>query len=144
MFPNYSRQLAAAAEGSLRESARRNLRIEKSQESQIALAELTNLNLAREFHRYLSSHIAEFDANLDDAHEVGVRLVSFGQALTFHVENIGYDDPSLIVFYGTSDDGLPITLVQHVSQISFLLTSLKRKNPDEPKRQFGFRSPDSK
>jgi len=148
-FVNQARAFQAASSSFLARQAEaaqalaeRNAKAELSDESVIALAELAKLNLASEFHAYLHSHIAEFDERLDDAHEVGLRLVSFGQAITFHVEEIGFDNPSLIVFSGTTEVGQPVTLVQHVSQISFLLTSLKRQNPDEPKRHFGFRTPE--
>ena len=43
-------------------------------------------NLASEFYRRLRRHIAEFDASLDQAHEVGVRLVHFGQSIVFALE----------------------------------------------------------
>jgi hypothetical protein len=95
-------------------------------------------NYASEFHRRLVEWINDFDQDLDAAHEVGVRLVSFGQAVTFHLEDIGYWNPSLISFTGKMDDGAPVELIQHVSQISVLLVKLPRQNPDEPKRRIGF------
>src|SRR4051812_2554532 len=88
-----------------------------------------NQNLASEFHKRLMEMITEFDASLDDAHEVGVRLVTFGQTIVFHLSDISYYNPSLISFYGAMDDGSPVELIQHVSQISLLLMKLPRKNP---------------
>jgi len=99
---------------------------------------ITNPNLASEFHSRLIRMINEFDEGLNQSEEVGVRLVSFGQSVTFSVENIGYCNPSLIRFYGRLEDGSPVQLVQHVTQISFLLMALKRENPNEPKRKIGF------
>ena len=99
---------------------------------------LTNPNHASEFHMRLIKMINDFDEKLNQTEEVGVRLVSFGQSITFSVEDIGYWNPSLIRFYGQLEDGTPVELVQHVTQISFLLMALKRKNPDEPKRKIGF------
>src|SRR5258707_13603958 len=55
-------------------------------------------NLASEFHRRLVKWIGDFDASLDQAHEVGVRLVSFGQTIVFHLDDIGYWNPALISF----------------------------------------------
>ena len=98
----------------------------------------TNPNLASEFYERLIKMINDFDKSLDQNHEVGVRLVTFGQTITFSVEDIGYWNPSLIRFYGKSEDGTPVELIQHVTQISFLLMALKRNNPDEPKRKIGF------
>jgi hypothetical protein len=107
-------------------------------EATLTVAELAKANMASQFYEKLQFWIEDFDKSLDSEHEVGVRLVSFGQTVIFRVEELGYHDPSLIVFHGRSDDGNPVTLVQHVSQISFLLTSLKRANPTEPKVPFGF------
>ena len=63
------------------------------------------------------------------------------QSLTFHVDSIGFYNPSLISFYGQMDDGSPVQLVQHVSQISFLLMAVERLDPTKPKRRFGFCGP---
>ncbi|MDF2501686.1 MAG: hypothetical protein K0Q77_2400 [Anaerosporomusa subterranea] len=98
-------------------------------------------NLASEFCRKLYSSIQQFDEQLDNTLEVGMRLVAFGQAITFSVSRLGYTDPSLIHFYGRLDNGQPVELVQHVSQISFLLTAIPRLNPDKPKSQIGFLRP---
>jgi hypothetical protein len=69
---------------------------------------------------------------------VGVRLVSFGQSVTFHLENIGYWNPSLISFSGFTENGEPVELIQHVSQISVLLVKVKRKDLSKPKKPIGF------
>jgi len=89
---------------------------------------------ASEFHARLAKIINDFQATLDPQHEVGVRLVSFGQTLVFHLEDIGYYNPSLIRFYGRTDAGEPVELVQHVSQISVLLMRLPALDPEQPRR----------
>lgn len=101
---------------------------------------VTNMeaNRASEFHKRLMQWISSFDAGLDEEFEVGVRLISFGQTLVFHLRSLGYYNPSLISFQGQTDAGDPVELIQHVSQISILLMKLPRKNPDEPKRPIGF------
>lgn len=97
-------------------------------------------NLADEFHHRLINWINDFHKSLDDEHEVGARLVNFGQAVTFHVEDIGYWNPSLISFHGKNELGEPVELIQHVSQISILLVAMKRENIEKPKRPIGFAS----
>tara|TARA_R100000687_G_scaffold34159_1_gene28159 strand:- start:7738 stop:8121 length:384 start_codon:yes stop_codon:yes gene_type:complete len=97
-------------------------------------------NLADEFHRRLIEWINDFHRSLDDEHEVGARLVNFGQSVTFHIEDIGYWNPSLISFKGKNENGEPVELVQHISQISILLIALKRENIEQPKRPIGFMS----
>ncbi len=95
---------------------------------------------ASEFYKRLCVWINKFDKQLDNKYEVGVRLVNFGQAITFHLEDIGYSDPYLICFRGRTNSDDPVELVQHISQISILLMKLPRKHPDKPKKPFGFAS----
>ena len=97
-------------------------------------------NLADEFYRRLINWIIDFHKSLDEEHEVGARLVNFGQAITFHVEDIGYWNPSLISFQGRNELGEPVELIQHVTQISILLVAMKRENIEQPKRPIGFAS----
>lgn len=99
-----------------------------------------NPNLASEFYHRLINWINNFHKNLDDEHEVGARLVNFGQAVTFHIEEISYWNPSLISFIGKNSNGEPVELIQHVSQISILLVAMKRENIEQPKRPIGFAS----
>jgi hypothetical protein len=97
-------------------------------------------NLADEFHRRLIGWINDFHRSLDEGYEVGARLVSFGQTVTFHIDDIGYRNPSLISFHGKNENGEAVELIQHVSQISILLVALKRENINQPKRPIGFAS----
>lgn len=100
--------------------------------------ETNSIELASDFFKKLSHYMDEFDKGLNQEHEVGIRLVNFGQSIQFTVHNIGYYNPQLICFYGEMPDGSAIQLIQHVNQLNFLLTAVKRKNPDEPKRPIGF------
>ena len=95
-------------------------------------------NHASHFHRQLVSWITAFDYSLNQSEETGVRLVSFGQSITFTLRSMGYSNPSLISFSGELESGAPVELIQHVSQISILLTKLPRAHPSEPKRPIGF------
>ena len=101
------------------------------------LASLGEANLASQFRVKLIEMMNDFDDSLDKEHEVGLRVVSLGNAV-LHVQDIGYYNPSLIVFNGTMTDGNKVQLIQHVSQIDLALISVKRLNPDEPKRPIGF------
>jgi hypothetical protein len=103
------------------------------------LEALARANTAGEFYNRLVEWINDFDAQLDAAHEVGVRLVSFGREVTFHLTGMSWRNPSLISFTGKTDQDQPVELIQHVSQISILLVKLPRLNPDEPKARIGFR-----
>ncbi len=97
-----------------------------------------NPNLASEFHYRLINWINDFHRALDADHEVGLQLVTFGEKTTFHVEDIGYWNPSLISFIGKTEKGDPVELVQHVSQISLLLVKMKNLYSGKPKNPIGF------
>lgn len=96
-------------------------------------------NFASEFCKKLYEEIIDFDASLDNENEVAARLVSFGETIQFGIESIGFSNPSLIIFSGHTSDGSHVQLVQHVSQISILLLSAKRPEPEKPKFPIGFR-----
>lgn len=75
----------------------------------------------------LMEYIKTFEAGLDDEHEVAARLVSFGSTIQFHVESVGFKAPSLVTFIGVTDAGDRVQLVQHVSQLSFLLVAAVKR-----------------
>ncbi|WP_306010448.1 DUF6173 family protein [Bacillus sp. MMSF_3328] len=87
----------------------------------------------------LHSAANEFQSKLDENHEVGVMLASFGQTITVNITGIGYKGKKLIKFIGNlADNGTPVELLQHVSQLNFLLVSLPKETPEEPKKTIGF------
>jgi hypothetical protein len=120
---------------SLAEQGRRN---NEAIESTNYLASFQRANLASEFAKKLLARIHQFDQKLDTDQEVGVKLVSFGQTITFHVTDVGCYDPSLVLFLGCTDDGHRVELIQHVSQISFVLIALPKLHPEQPRRKIGF------
>ncbi len=84
----------------------------------------------------LKDYIYEFEKTLDSEHEVGMLLTNFGQNILLNVTYVSYENPSLMVFKGYVN-GKYSTLIQHINQLNFLLTSVQ-KEPDRPKRQIGF------
>lgn len=81
--------------------------------------------------------IKDFEDNLDNEHEVALRLTSFGQSILLHVTDIGYSNPCLIHYYGYVNNKYS-ELIQHVSQINFLLTSVPKDEPNRKTRRIGF------
>jgi hypothetical protein len=81
----------------------------------------------------IKDYVQRFEKDLDAEHEIGVRLVSFGGAVAFHAEQIGFQAPNVITFYGTTAEGEKVQLIQHVTQLSFLLKSVKKLG-DTPRR----------
>jgi Family of unknown function (DUF6173) len=118
-------------------------RIRKTQDSTNLVADIHNESLASEFAKKLIGRLRSFDKALDSQQEVGMKLVSFGQTVKLHVSDVGYHNPGLIIFFGHTDEGHKLELVQHVSQISFLLLAFPKLKPEEPKRPVGFIQEDS-
>lgn len=85
-------------------------------------------------------YVLEFQASLDDEHDVGLLLTNFGQTTLMEVTEIGYEESVLMVFRGYVKGNMA-TLIQHVSQLNFLLMAVP-KAADQPRRVIGFR-PDS-
>lgn len=81
--------------------------------------------------------IQAFEAQLDENSEVGLRFASFGGTTTMKVEKIGYQNPHLLYFRGKvrGDDAL---LIQHTSQLSFLMVAEKKQDPTLPATRLGF------
>ena len=77
--------------------------------------------------------IIEFEKSLDKDQEVGARLVQFGQNEVIFIDDVGYWGPDIIKFYGHNVDGRPVELMQHFSQMSVLLVSVK-VDKEEPRR----------
>ena len=110
------------------------------------LSALNNV-LSVDSHKYASysykvimERIKEFESELDDEHEVAMQLASFGKSIVLAVTDIGYSNPSTLVFYGYVD-GQYATLIQHMSQLNFLLLSVEKQNPEKPAHRIGFELP---
>ncbi|HWR43237.1 DUF6173 family protein [Sporomusa sp.] len=107
------------------------------------LVEFNQPYTAKHIFNQLIQRVQAFEAELDQEHEVGMRLVSFGKSTEFSVSRIGYLDPNLIWFQGVLSDKSDVELIQHVSQISFMLIKIKRQPSEEPRCPIGFCSKSS-
>lgn len=87
----------------------------------------------------LIEQIREFEANLDQNHEIAIRLASFGTSILMAVEGIGYQNPDMLYFYGKIK-GADAQLIQHKSQLNFLLQAVQKPDPKSPPRRIGFAS----
>lgn len=87
----------------------------------------------------LKKYIRDFEETLDADHEIGLLLTNFGQSIIMQVTEISYEESVIMIFKGYVN-GKMSTLVQHVSQLNFLLTSIE-KEADRPKRTIGFIQP---
>ncbi len=84
----------------------------------------------------LKKYIRDFECSLDQEHEVGIMMTNFGQSILMSVTYISYEDPVLMIFKGFVN-GREATLIQHINQLNFLLTSVE-KEPGRTKRKIGF------
>lgn len=94
---------------------------------------ISDPKLADRQYEILMDSIREFESDLDEKHEVGVRLASFGQSILMNVTGIGYSNPSLIHFYGQVN-GKNAELIQHVNQLNFLLMAVPVEDGHSPRR----------
>lgn len=94
--------------------------------------------LASDMYRRIVALINNFESDMPDDMQAGGRLVSAGN-ITFSIQDVGFWDPNMIVFYGELSDGSHVELVQHLSQLNLLLVAVKRTDDtDKPRRIIGF------
>lgn len=91
---------------------------------------------AASYFEILKDYIDNFQNTLDSEHEVAMLLTNFGQNIQLNVTYISYENPSIMIFKGYVQNQ-EATLIQNVSQLSFLLTSIP-KETNRPKRRIGF------
>ena len=63
-------------------------------------------------------------------------LAAFGSPVLMEAHEIAYNDPALLIFFGKVN-GNNTALIQHVSQLNFLLTAIPLQ-PAREKRRIGF------
>lgn len=119
---------------------------EVNRKLQMASLEIQGPELIRDYrmadyaYEVIMNRIKEFEDELDDEHEIALKLASFGQSITLAVTDIGYSNPTTLVFYGYVGTQ-KATLVQNMNQLNFLLLAVKKADPEKPPRRIGFESP---
>lgn len=87
----------------------------------------------------LTIYIQEFEAQLDNQHEVAMGFAG-SEAGVLQIEGMGFFDPDILTFFGTDEDGVPTQLIQHVSQLSVILRAMPKAAPaEEAPKRIGFR-----
>jgi hypothetical protein len=100
-----------------------------------------NLNSADYQCEVVMKRIKDFEDNLDDEHEVGIKLASFGETVLLNVTNITFSNPSVLIFHGTVND-CSATLIQHLSMLDFLLLAVPKSETSRRAHRIGFALPD--
>ena len=91
---------------------------------------IPSLDLLRDYenadwkYEKIMEEIYNFEKELDDSHEVAIKLTSFGSAITMVVTDIGYQNPDMLYFYGYVN-GKRTQLIQHMSQLNFLISAVE-------------------
>ncbi len=85
----------------------------------------------------IMEQIHDFEKELDDDHEIALKLASFGSSTTMTVASIGYQNPDMLYFYGFVN-GKDAQLIQHTNQLNFLITSVERQDKSKPAHRIGF------
>lgn len=94
---------------------------------------LSQTNPAKWTYQKVVECIYAFEKSLDNDHELGARLVSSVSDVTLYISDVGYYDPHMISFCGSSEGGEKLQLLQHVSQLSVFLVAIQRRG-EEPVR----------
>ena len=99
--------------------------------------EIRDYNMADWKYEKIKEQIEEFQSDLSDDVDVCVALSSFGSSMLMQVTEIGYQNPDMLYFYGYVN-GHEAQLIQHVSQLNFLLMTVKKEDPKSAPRRIGF------
>lgn len=120
-------------------SIRRLINETNCRNEQIAeLVKEIQTNNAVDISKNLYDKIIEFQEKISPTQDVILLLVSFGQSYTMAVDGIGHSGNNLVCFHGTDNSGTEQVLIQHISQLNFLITSQPKEIPEAPKRTIGF------
>jgi hypothetical protein len=84
----------------------------------------------------LIEYIKDFQNKLDQNHEVGASLVSFGNSTVFHVDSVALESGGIITFFGINDKDEKLQLIQHITQLNVLLVAMKKRG--EVAKRIGF------
>ncbi|MEY8763411.1 MULTISPECIES: DUF6173 family protein [Clostridium] len=103
----------------------------------VEIPKIHNPLLAKSQFEILKKSIENFESKLDDDHEIALKLASFGQTVTMNVTQIGYSGPSILFFRGYIGNNYA-ELIQHVTQLNFLIMAVEKQNSDSKPRRVGF------
>jgi hypothetical protein len=84
----------------------------------------------------IARQINDFESDLSDEEEIGLRLVATPDASVMHISDVGYWGPDMLIYHGENEHGKPMQLLQHYTQMSILLTAVPKA--EEKPRRIGF------
>lgn len=110
----------------------------RDRQKMVRAAEITVSGSAENIAQSLYEAISKYQHALPDEDDVALKVVNFGDTATILVEHIGYIGDSLVVFDGLDNSDSPMELIQHISQLNFLLMVAPKPSVEAPKRRIGF------
>ncbi len=113
--------------------------LEQSEKLERLIADAPKNNPAKWAYEQLKHLVKEFEADLDDEHETGIKIANVGSPFICYVDEIDYWSPYILAFHCHTEEGLKTTLIQHHSQLNFLLVVLPKHDSHKPAKRIGFR-----
>lgn len=99
---------------------------------------VANKSPARWAYERLLMYISNFEKQLEPDQEVAMGLTG-SDAGVVRIGGLGYFDPDVITFYGTTENGARTQLVQHVTQMNVMLMAMPTASESETPSRIGFR-----
>jgi hypothetical protein len=87
------------------------------------------------------AQVNEYQAELPEGNEVAFLVAYFGSQIMLRVEEIGYQNPQMIILIGTIDgQNCRSRIIQHLSQLNIVLMALPVIDGAEPREVTGFKA----
>ena len=101
---------------------------------------LTRPNMAEYAVTAIYKEIADFEADLDSEHEVGMPIVGGPSGLCVHVREVYRFGTDKLVFVGVDGNQNPVRLIQHLTQLNLLMIAAPKIGPEAAR--IGFHCPE--
>lgn len=95
------------------------------------------LHAAEEVFNHILGRVKQFQADLPEDHELGLQLTGSGGGQSLHVRGMGFKNPNIIEFYGMLEGARQVVVIQHLSQLNFMLIAVPPP-ADQPPYRIGF------
>lgn len=82
--------------------------------------------------------IQAFEKNLGPNQEIAIKLGGFGQSITLFLESVQHLEGNMFSFHGTAPNGEPSVLIQHLSQLNFILATVPKDPVAEAPRRIQY------
>ncbi len=97
-----------------------------------------NKSPARWAYERMILYIQNFEKQLNSDQEVAMGFTG-SNAGVIRIEGLGYFDPDILTFYGSTEDGAKTQLVQHVSQLNVMLRAMPTQAEIVEPNRIGFK-----